>query len=39
MAEGQIKAMSSNISSLEEQLKRTNSETQKDKYSDESRYY
>jgi len=39
MAEGQIKAMSSNVSSLEEQLKRINSESQKDKYSDESRYY
>ena len=39
MAEGQIKAMFSNISALEEQLKKTNSEIQKDKYSDESRYY
>jgi predicted negative regulator of RcsB-dependent stress response len=39
MAEGQIMAMSSVLSSLEEKLKRNNSENQKGKYSDESRYY
>jgi predicted negative regulator of RcsB-dependent stress response len=39
MAEGQIKAMSSNVSSLVEQLKKQTSNEQKNKYSDDSKYY
>jgi hypothetical protein len=39
MAEGQIKAMSFNVSSLEEQLKKQTSNEQKNKYSDDSKYY
>jgi predicted negative regulator of RcsB-dependent stress response len=39
MAEGQIKAMSFNVSSLLEQLKKQTSNEQKNKYSDDSKYY